>query len=113
MHLRITEGGMKKIFGVNKEKKEVAFRLSTHSSSRAKTVKGVISTFQQHGSTLIFTIQFPEGFYRFIVGNGHEVWGESEFMEYCSRNGSPPIYAPWEGKPNWPEKPNIAGDWLD
>lgn len=112
MHLSITRGGFKKIFGVERPKQEVTFRLST-SGGTGKTVKGTIFTFQQHGSAIIFTIQFPDGFYRFIVGNGHEVWGENEFTEYCSRNGKPPFSQYWGGKPNWPEKPNIDGDWLD
>ena len=113
MHLRITPGGMNKIFGRNKgPKQEVTFRLSS-ASTPGKTVKGAISTFQQHGMTIIFTIQFPDGFYRFIVGNMHEVWGENEFMEYCSRNGRPPFTIFGLDEPNWPEKPNIAGDWLD
>ena len=113
MHLRITRGGFNKIFYHGKRpKQEVTFRLST-SGGTGKTVKGTIFTFQQHGSAIIFTIQFPDGFYRFIVGNGHEVWGENEFTEYCSRNGKPPFSQYWEGKPNWPEKPNIDGDWLD
>ena len=112
MYLQITKSGVKKIMRP-KDGEEVVFRLN-QPGSRAKTVKGRIDTFQQHGLTLIFTIQFPEGFYRFIVGNQHQVWGENEFIEYCSRNGRPPfsVYHN-ESKTDWPEKPIMDGDWLD